>query len=98
MDFIKNLEGSINELEDLAKNLSQLKNPILENSLDSFRFLFEKNEEGETVYQQMEPSDLKETLYSLKTDLLPLFEEFEYESGLEQTKEWIKLLEEYVRK
>ena len=92
------LEGSINELEGLAKNLSQLKNPILESSLESFRFLFEKDNKGNTLYTQMEAKDLKETLSSLKNDLLPMFEEFQYESGLEQTKEWIRLLEEHVRK
>ena len=98
MDLIKSLEGSINELEYLAKNLSQLKNPILEGSLESFRFIFEKDKDGVAVYQQMPPKDLEETLYSLKTDLIPLFTEFEHEKGLEQTKEWIKILEEYVRK
>jgi hypothetical protein len=98
MDLIKNLENSLNELEDLALNLSQLKNPILENSLDSFRFLFKKGNDGKILYQQLEGKDLKETLVSLKTDLLPLFEEFEYEKGLEQTKEWIKLLEDHLEK
>lgn len=98
MDLIKNLESSLNELEEMALNLSQLKNPILENSLDSFRFLFEKGNDGMALYQQMEGKDLEETLNSLKADLLPMFEEYEYENGLNQTKEWIKLLEEYVRK
>lgn len=97
MDLIKMLEGNINELEGLAKTLSQLKNPILESSLDSFRFIFDKDENGQTVYEQMEPKDLKETLHSLKTDLLPLFEEQKYEEGLEQVRGWIELLEEYVR-
>jgi hypothetical protein len=98
MDLIKSLESSINELEDLAKSLSQLKNPIFESSLDSFRFLFEKGENDKILYQQMESKDLKETLISLKTDLLPLFEEYEYESGLKQTQEWIKLLENHLEK
>lgn len=98
MDLVKLLEGSLDELEGLAKNLSQLKNPILENSLDSFRFMFEEDKDGKVLYKQVDPKELKETLSALKTDLLPLFEEFEYEEGLKQTKEWIKLLEEYVRK
>jgi hypothetical protein len=98
MDIIKNLEGSLNELETLAKSLSQLKNPILESSLESFRFMFEEDKDGKVLYKQVDPKELKETLSALKTDLLPLFEEFEYEEGLKQTKEWIKLLEEYVRK
>lgn len=98
MDLIKNLENSLNELESLALNLSQLKNPILEGSLNSFKFLFEKGDDGEIIYQHMEPKDLKETLQSLKIDLLPMFEEFQYEEGLKQVREWIKLLEEHVRK
>jgi len=98
MDIVKMLEGSLNELEDLSKTLSQMKNPILESSLNSFKFIFEKDKEGKAAYQHMEVKDAKETLNALKTDLLPLFIEFEYEEGLNQTKEWIKLLEEYVRK
>jgi hypothetical protein len=96
-DLIRNLEKNINDLEVLSKNLNQIRNPLLENSLEYFRFMFVEDKNGVALYKQLEPKELKETLFTLKTDLLPLFEEFDSQEGLEQLKEWIKLLEEHVR-
>lgn len=98
MDLIKSLEGSINELEYLAKNLSQLKNPILEQSMSAFTFLFEKGSDGVALYENMGKEDIQSTINSLEGDLIPLFEEFEYTEGLYQIQEWKKLLEKHLEK
>lgn len=91
---IKDLESQINQLESLAKNLSQLKNPILEQSMGAFTFLFEKGTDGKALYENMEKKDIQDTINSMDEDLVPLFEEFEYHEGIQQVKEWKKLLAE----
>ena len=91
---IKDLEKQINQLENLASTLSQLKNPILEQSMGAFTFLFEKGTDGKALYESMEKKDLQDTIDSMDTDLIPLFEEFEYQEGIQQVEKWKKLLEE----
>tara|TARA_B110000503_G_scaffold56757_1_gene90882 strand:- start:2015 stop:2305 length:291 start_codon:yes stop_codon:yes gene_type:complete len=89
---IKDLEKQINQLENLASTLSQLKNPILEQSMGAFTFLFEKGTDGKALYENMEKKDIQDTINSMDEDLVPLFEEFEYQEGIQQVKEWKKLL------
>ena len=91
---LKSLENQITQLENLAKNLSQLKNPILEQSMSAFTFLFEKGIDGVALYENMEKKDIQSTINSLDEDLVPLFEEFEYQEGIQQVEKWKKLLKE----
>ena len=87
-DTIKNLEKSYGEL-------GQMKDQLLSMSLNSFDYLFEGEE---PVYKKMDVNGTNEVLSSLKKDLLPLFEEFNFEKGIKKVKEYTKLLQENLEK
>jgi len=91
---INDLENQINQLEDLAKSLSSLKNPIMEGSLNSFTFLFEKGTDGKALYESMEKKDIQDTIDSMDEELVPLFNEFGYQEGLNKVNKWKTLLQE----
>ena len=87
-----------NTLDDLEKSyseLGQMKKQLLSMSLDSFNYLFE----GENpIYKTMDKKSSNETISTLKKELIPLFEEQEFEEGVIKVKEYIKLLQENLEK
>ena len=95
---LNHLQKSVDELELLAKELINVRNPLLESALEPLDFLFNKNKEDKYVFEYMEKTEVQSILDELKKEIIPLIEESEYEDGLKRVKQWEKLLEEYVRK
>jgi len=84
------LKSTINELEKSYGELGQMKNQLLSMSLNSFNYLFEGKD---PLYVKMDKKSSNETISALKDDLLPLFEENEFEEGVKKVKKYIKLLQ-----
>ena len=95
---LNHLQKSVDELELLAKELINVRNPLLESALEPLDFLFNKNKEDKYVFEYMEKTEVQSILDELKKEIIPVIEESEYEDGVKRVKQWEKLLEEYVRK
>jgi hypothetical protein len=89
------LKNTINELEKNYSELGQMKNQLLSMSLNSFDYLFEGKD---PLYTKMDKKSSNETISTLENDLLPLFEENNFEEGIKKVKEYIKLLQENLEK
>ena len=89
------LKNTINELEKNYSELGQMKNQLLSMSLNSFDYLFEGKD---PLYTKMDKKSSNETISTLENDLLPLFEENNFEEGIKKVKEYIKLLQKNLEK
>jgi hypothetical protein len=94
---ISHLQGSIDELESLAKELINVRNPLLESALEPLNFLFNKDKEDKYVFEYMEKKDIKLILDELQKDIIPLMEESEFEKGIEKVKKWEEFLVNHLR-
>jgi hypothetical protein len=87
------LEGAINSLEETSKEINGLKDALLGSSLEQFRYIFDLNTDKTPIFKELKEEEVLEIKNTLKGELLPLFEENEYNKGVEQIQEWVKLLE-----
>ena len=88
------LEGAINSLEDTSNELNGLKEALLGASLDQFRYIFDLNTDKTPIFKELQENEINEMRNTLEGELLPLFRDNNYNKGVEQIQEWVKLLEE----
>ena len=88
------LEGAINSLEETSKEINGLKDALLGASLDQFRYIFDLNTNKTPIFEELPQEELKGMINTLEGELLPLFRDNDYNKGVEQIQEWVKLLEE----
>jgi hypothetical protein len=87
-------EDTINSLEGIYKEVEVMKNSLLEIPLQQFEIFFEEDKNGNPVYKSLEEKEKKELINTLKNDILPLFEESNYQPGIEKTNYYITLFGE----
>ena len=88
------LEGAITSLEETSKEINGLKDALLGASLDQFRYIFDLNTEKTPIFKELQENEVNEMKNTLEGELLPLFRDNNYNKGVEQIQEWVKLLEE----
>ena len=86
-------EDTINSLEGIYKEVDVMKNSLLEIPLQQFEIFFEEDKNGNPVYKSLEEKEKKELINTLKNDILPLFEESDYQPGIEKANFYITLFE-----
>ena len=79
MSFISSLES------DLNKGFP---------SHDHIGYVFEEDDKGNPLFKSLSKDEIKDIYSSIESDLIPLFEEFQYTSGLEKVEKWKELLKE----
>ena len=82
------------QLETSFDEVSKLKFTLLDTAMDQIAYVFEVDEEGNSILKDISKSEIKEIYNALQTDMIPLFEEFQYAEGLEKIRGWEKLLKE----
>ena len=88
------LQDTMKQLETSFDEVSKLKFPLLDTAMDQVAYVFEVDEEGNSILKDISKDEIKEIYDALQTDMIPLFEEFQYEEGLNKIRVWEKLLEE----
>ena len=87
-------EDTINSLEGIYKEVEVMKNSFLEIPLQQFEIFFEEDKNGNPVYKSLEEKEKKELINTLKNDILPLFEESDYQPGIEKANSYVTLFGE----
>jgi hypothetical protein len=87
-------EDTINSLEGIYKEVEVMKNSLLEIPLQQFEIFFEEDKNGNPVYKSLEEKEKKELINTLKNDILPLFEESDYQPGIEKANSYVTLFGE----
>jgi len=88
------LQDTMKQLETSFDEVSKLKFTLLDSAMDQVAYVFEVDEEGNSILKDISKDEIKEIYDALQTDMIPLFEEFQYEEGLNKIRVWEKLLEE----
>lgn len=91
-------EDTINNLEGIYKEVEGMKNSLLEIPLQQFEMLFIKDENGNPAYEALDKPATQELINSLEVDVIPLFEENNYQSGLDKANSYLKLFKENLEK
>ena len=87
------LEGYLNEMVGVHKEMSGAINNLLSVSLSPFEALFIKDDKGKRIVENLGKKEINNLIDSLNNDLVPLFKESGYDEGLEQVEEWMEILE-----
>ena len=87
------LENTIKSLESSFGEINLLKNNLLGASLDQFKYIFELNTEKTPIFKELGKKEVLEMKTTLELEMLPLFKDSEYQEGIDQVNEWVKLLE-----
>lgn len=87
------LKDTMKQLESSFDEVSKLKFTLLDTAMDQIAYVFEVGEEGNSVLKDISKDEIKEIYDAIQTDMIPLFEEFQYEEGLNKIKVWKELLE-----
>jgi len=95
-DFLNtSIDGSVDQLQGLSKNLEGLKNNLSEMMLQTFGQVFElEDDNGKPIYLNLKKPEIEELLDNIDNAMVPLFEEGKFEKGLKKCKEYKKLLQE----
>ena len=88
------LQDTMKQLESSFDEVSKLKFTLLDTAMDQIAYVFEVDEEGNSILKDISKGEIKEIYNALQTDMIPLFEEFQYAEGLEKIRGWEKLLKE----
>ena len=88
------LEGFLNELEFVHENFSKTKEGLLEVALSPFEPLFIKDKNNKYISANLKGKEKEEVIKAFNEDLIPMFEENNYQKGIDQINEWKKILEE----
>ena len=94
MDANKMLEGFLNQLEYVHRNFSKTKEGLLAASISPFEPLFIKDKNNKYISANLKGKEKEEVIKTFDEDLLPMFEENDYQKGIDQINEWKKILEE----
>ena len=87
------LQDTMKQLESSFDEVSKLKFTLLDTAMDQVAYVFEVDEEGNSILKDISKDEIKEIYNAIQTDMIPLFEEFQYEEGLNKIRVWEKLLE-----
>jgi uncharacterized FlaG/YvyC family protein len=90
------LQDTMKQLESSFDEVSKLKFTLLDTAMDQVAYVFEVDEEGNSILKDISKDEIKEIYNAIQTDMIPLFEEFQYEEGLNKIRVWEKLLEEVL--
>jgi uncharacterized FlaG/YvyC family protein len=88
------LQDTMKQLESSFDEVSKLKFTLLDTAMDQIAYVFEVDEEGNSMIKDISKDEIKEIYGALQNDMIPLFEEFQYAEGLEKIRGWEKLLKE----
>lgn len=88
-----NLEDTFNELEGAFKEISTLRDSLLIVTLEPFNALYQKDKEGKRMYEHMEQTEKDELISNLKNDIIPMFEENNFDDGIKKAKKILEDLE-----
>jgi uncharacterized FlaG/YvyC family protein len=88
------LQDTMKQLESSFDEVSKLKFTLLDTAMDQIAYVFEVDEEGNSMIKDISKDEIKEIYDALQNDMIPLFEEFQYAEGLEKIRGWEKLLKE----
>jgi len=91
-------EDTINNLEGIYKEVEGMKNSLLDIPLQQFELLFTKDENGKPAYEALDKNATQELIDTLNTDVIPLFEENNHQSGLDKANSYLKLFQENLEK
>lgn len=91
-------EDTINNLEGIYKEVEGMKNSLLDIPLQQFELLFVKDENGKPAYEALDKKATQELIDTLNTDVIPLFEENNHQSGLDKANSYLKLFKENLEK
>jgi len=94
IDNEKFLEDTINQLESSIDEMGKMKFSLLDNTLEQIGYIFELNNEGIEVFKVIGKEEIKGLISTIDIEMIPLFEEFKYEKGLNKLQHWKKLLQE----
>ena len=92
------LKNTIDALEGSLGEFTQLKNSLLNASLEQFEYLFKLENQGQPLFETVDKKEIEPVLETLQNDLLPMFEENKHTEGIKKIKAWEKLLTEYLEK
>lgn len=87
------LQDTMKQLESSFDEVSKLKFTLLDTAMDQVAYVFEVDEEGNSILKDISKDEIKEIYNVIQTDMIPLFEEFQYEEGLNKIRGWKELLE-----
>ena len=82
------LQDTMKHLETSFDEVSKLKFTLLDTAMDQVAYVFEVDEEGNSILKDISKDEIKEIYDALQTDMIPLFEEFQYEEGLNKIRVW----------
>ena len=88
------LQDTMKQLESSFDEVSKLIFTLLDTAMDQIAYVFEVDEEGNSMIKDISKDEIKEIYGALQNDMIPLFEEFQYAEGLEKIRGWEKLLKE----
>jgi hypothetical protein len=91
-------EGTLDELEGIYKKVEGMKKNLLEVPLQQFELLFVKDNKGVFTYESLDKKSTQELVDTLKKDIIPLFEESNYQPGLKKANSYIKHFQEHLDK
>ena len=98
MNTKETLEGYLNGMESAYKEMNSAKMGLLNIVLLPFEPLFTSDLENSILVEKMKEEDLLELQSSLENDVLPMFEDAEFEEGIAKVKEWQKIIKENLEK
>lgn len=91
-------EDTINNLEGIYKEVEGMKNSLLDIPLQQFELLFTKDNNGKSAYEALDKKATQELINTLEIDVVPLFEENDYQSGVDKVNSYLKLFREHLEK
>jgi len=90
------LENYLDQMTEAHKDVADTRDSLLGIALSPFEPLFLKDIKGDMIVSKMTKNQLEEVVNSLENDLLPLFVESKYSEGIDQLKEWAKILQKHL--
>ena len=91
--MFNDLEGTLNELEGQMNEVLNLKKSLLIVALEPFNALYQKTEDGKRIYEHMKQDEKNKLILNLKNDIIPMFEESDFEDGVKKARKILEDLE-----
>ena len=91
--MFNDLGGTLNELEGQMNEVLNLKKSLLIVALEPFNALYQKTEDGKRIYEHMKQDEKNKLILNLKNDIIPLFEESDFEDGVKKARKILEDLE-----
>ena len=91
-------EDTLNNLEGIYKEVEGMKSSLLDIPLQQFELLFTKDNNGKPAYEALDKKATQELINTLEIDVVPLFEENDYQSGVDKVNSYLKLFREHLEK